>query len=298
MAWLVVVVMLGLAIVAVAIITQTSGRGPRKRGAERGQPYDLPETDQRVPLADQAGKPAQSTQTINEINPPPGAALHRPWQAVPSGEPARPADSGSADQTPAEHGQVLGRVVSTPDGEAILTTPPFALRESVFSKKNGRYAAALVRRLPPWIVVCPKVRLDTLLTPTSPDGRDAEDWRTWRHRVRVRCVDLLLCDRRTWRPLVAVILHREVATGTLAVKTIGGGQDRMVDEVLATAGLPLVRATGSLGQDWPAIRPYVEEAMLPSPPDAEGGPGNGKGWDASAAVTLLRMEEEQGWLLE
>jgi hypothetical protein len=191
-----------------------------------------------------------------------------------------------------------GRFVNTPDGEMLLTEPPFKLRDTVFSRRNGRYAQALLRRLPPWLMICPRVRLDSILTPTSPDGRDPNDWREWRRRVRVRCIDILVCDRRTWSPVLAIMIDRE-ATSTPSATTIGGGRDRIVDEVLNAVGLPLVRGSGVFKEDWPIIRPHVEQAMLPAPAESGEQPVEiGNAWDASAAVALLRMDDEEGWVLE
>ena len=48
----------------------------------------------------------------------------------------------------------------------------------------------------------------------------------------------------------------------------------MVDEVLGAIGVPLIRATGSLRDDWPAIRPYVEQAMLPTTEDGDREPSD------------------------
>ncbi|MGE4195664.1 MAG: DUF2726 domain-containing protein, partial [Phycisphaerales bacterium] len=136
-------------------------------------------------------------------------------------------------------------------------------------------------------------------SPTPPDGRDADDWRTWRRRVRLRSIDLVLCDRRTWQPLLAVLFERH--DHEVRANEIAGGKDRIVDEILSTVGLPFVRATGRFKDDWHVIRPYVEQAMLPSrmlddePDDDSLG---GTGWDASAVVNLLRADDEKGWMLE
>jgi hypothetical protein len=113
----------------------------------------------------------------------------------------------------------------------------------------------------------------------------------------VRSIDLLLVDHRTWEPLLAIVLERDHAP---VAGAIGGGKDRIIDEVLATIGLPLIRGTGSFKEDWPAIRPYVEQAMLPTGEDADHEPSilSGNTWDASAVVKLLRIDDERGGLLD
>ncbi len=288
-------VLMAIASVVVVVVTRTD---ERKR-QERRRRFELTDTGERIPLAPPLPEPTDQPAS-EEV-----AAFLASGPLVPVG----PGDNLAGTRTEiepdpeviplvpeAEGRSPLGRFVHTPDGEMLLTTPPFRLRETIMSRRNGRYTLALLRRLPPWLVISPKVRLDSILTPTTPDGRDPDDWRQWRHRVRVRAIDLLLCDRRTWQPVLAIMIdHQPHAKAT----AIAGGKDRIIDEVLASVGLPLVRGTGSFKDDWPVIRPYVEQATLASPlHQDEDALHGGQGWDASAAVTLLRMDDEQGWLLE
>lgn len=200
-----------------------------------------------------------------------------------------------------------GQIVRTPDGEAVITTPPFALRTQMLTTRLGRFINRLSGRLPAWMIACPRVRLDSLVTPTPPDGRDPDDWSQWRRRVRLRAVDVVICDRRSWRPILAITLQPvgrfgrgDSSNGRLAALAIGGGRDRMIDEVLAHVGLPLVVATGHMAEDWKLIAPYVEQAILRgvseeeivAADDARARP------DPDAAVNLLRMDADKGWLLE
>ncbi|GEM_PF-1188159 len=207
-------------------------------------------------------------------------------------------------------GPIGGKIVDTPDGEMVITTPPFVLRPQIFSKRVGRYFNRLTGRLPIWVVACPRVRLESLVTPTAPDGRDPDDWTQWRKRVRLRAIDIVICDRRSWKPLVAIMLEpapgrrfqqRGASIGTSTALLLGGGQDRMIDEVLAHVGLPLVRGSGDLAQDWALIEPYVNEAILPTLSDEQffdaTDAANAK-LDPEAAVNLLRMDADKGWMLE
>lgn len=133
----------------------------------------------------------------------------------------------------------------------------------------------------------------------------------------MRSIDILLCDRRDWKPLLAIMLERpaqltrrgvavggqslNAGTGTQLLGGPGGGVDRMVEEVLGHVGLPLIRASGVLDEDWPLIDPYVSEAILRSQSDEDVIRATdvlADRPDPDAAVTLLRMDAENGWLLE
>jgi len=144
------------------------------------------------------------------------------------------------------------RRVMTPNGPMELTSPPFTLRSSIMSSRERWYARAISVKLPSGFVICPKVRLDTLLTPLPPDDRPVEDWREWRQRVRVRAVDFVICRMPDWEPVVAVLID----TPDRSVNSMQ--TDRLLDETLAEVGLPFIRCSGSPRTDWPMIAPYVK----------------------------------------
>ncbi|HMN39917.1 MAG TPA: DUF2726 domain-containing protein [Phycisphaerales bacterium] len=260
-------------------------RGQQRRAVEeRRKRYALKETSERIPIATERAAPVLAP-PIEEIAP--------PVRVPASGPPTFPEREGE----PPRHTPVTGRMVNTPDGEMILTTPPFTLRESIFGHSVGRFVNALYRRVPAWVILCPRVRMDTLVVPTPPDGRDPHDWRDWRKRVRLRSLDLVLCDRRTWRPLVAVMFDNRPTNA----RALGGGRDRMTDEVLAQVGLPLLHLTGDFAADWPMIQPYVEQSILRHVSDEEAMEATmlrESPVDADSAATLLRLDSEKGWLLE
>lgn len=253
----------------------------RRSQDERRKRFSIPETTERVPLAPEKA-PESAPAPIEDLPLP---------------------DSRRSVHTPAPRSKVTGRIVNTPDGEMILTTPPFVLREAIFSQKIGRFVNGISRRSPAWIVVCPKVRLDTLITPTSPDGRDPADWREWRRRVRMRSVDLVIVDRRTWKPLLAVaFVHADIDARKIAGGAAGAnptGADRIIDEVLHHVGLPFLRLSGDFEQDWPVIKPYIEDTILPAISDDHAALADRPApVDGDSAVTLLRMDGQKGWLLE
>lgn len=144
------------------------------------------------------------------------------------------------------------RRVMTPNGPMDLTAPPFKLRHSIMSWRERAYARAITARMPSGYVLCPQLRLDSLLVPVKPGDRPADDWRTWRQRVRVRAIDFVVCRLPDWAPVLAI----EVDLGTSATTDTN---DRMTLETLAEVGLPLVRCSGSPEKDWPMIEPYVPE---------------------------------------
>ncbi len=146
------------------------------------------------------------------------------------------------------------RRVMTPNGPMDLTPPPFKLRGSIMSWRERAYARAITARMPSGYVLCPQLRLDTLLVPVKPGERAADDWRTWRQRVRVRAIDFVVCRLPDWAPVLAIEV--DLADKTTATSDT---KDKMTVETLAEVGLPLVRCSGSPEKDWPMIEPYVPE---------------------------------------
>jgi hypothetical protein len=290
---------LGLLIAAIAI----ARRPDAKKAEERRKRFVINETEQRLPLAgEKVPEPAPSQElfepvefTEGTIYTPRDKAVDRGWVDSQRGpeEMSAEAQLNNGSTKPG----VTGRVVRTAEGEAIITEPPFAARGPLFTYAQGRFVNLLVRRLPVWVIVMPRVRLDALCTPTKPDGRDVEDWREWRKRVRSRSVDLVLCDRRTWKPLLAIVFARQ---SMIAASKIGGGEDHILDEVLRHIHIPMVRLSGRFQEDWPIIKPYVEHTILPSSSDEAVLEASTRtaGMLPEAAVRLLKMDGEKGWLLE
>lgn len=271
-----------LAIIAALVAATVKSPIARRAEAQRRRRYELLDSAQRLPLAGTS----PSADSPQDEQPAELSLALRPGSLRDLATERSPAST----DTPG-----IGRLVMTPDGESILTHPPFALRPALFTRRIGRFVALLSRRLPAWVVCCPRVRLDTLVTPTPPDGRDPADWRQWRQRVRVRSVDLVLCDRRTWQPLLAILFE---PPGGTAITKVAGGRDRMIDEVLNAVGLPVVHASGRFAADWPMIRPYVDQAILPSLSDeslAAADPA--RRLDPEAAGSLLIESDDDDPLL-
>lgn len=309
----VVGVCVAIAVVIAAVVRPSLAQ--RTAEKERRRRFSIPETGERVPLVDGGGG-RTSDGSFQPTTAPEEAAGYHP-SAAQSWTVAPPAQAHPVVP-------LIGRLVATPDGESVMTTPPFKLRSSLFGARGSRYMNRLARRLPAWVVACPKVRLDSLVEPTSPTGWDARDWAQWRRRVRVRSIDILLCDRRGHVPLVAIVFSRAAISGDerepgIDARHMAGGEDRIIDEVLHTIGLPMVRVSGRFYSDWELIQPYVEQSILPSISEeqidqmhqrgetgagkaGEGGvvelDGTGGRVSSDAAVKLLRADGEKGWLLE
>lgn len=292
----------GLIIAAIAI----ARRPEAKRAEERRRRFVINETEDRLPLAeDKPAEPPPSQELFEPVdekftsNPytPRAKTVERGWVDAQSELDEQAAADAAAASNAATKPGVTGRVVHTAEGEAIITEPPFAARGPLFTFSQGRFVNLLVRRLPVWVIVMPRVRLDALCTPTKPDGRDVEDWREWRKRVRSRSVDLVLCDRRTWKPMLGIVFARQSA---VAATKVGGGEDHIVDEVLRQIGLPMVRLSGKFQEDWPLIKPYVEHTILPSTSEEAVLEASTRtaGLQPEAAVRLLKLDNEKGWLLE
>lgn len=269
--WVGAVVFLASAAVVVWWLTAPA-RERRKASDARRRRYVVKDNPERLAMADAGRTATGTTLALEEI---------------------RPAER-ARDLRGASGGEVRGRLVQTLDGERILTTPPFALKESVLGDRGAKYFAALSARVPAWVVVCPKVRLDAIVTPTNPAGLDAAEFAVWRRRARMRSVDYLLCDRRTFKPLLAVVVERAHKRGHVE---LGGGQDRIPDEVLRTVGLTLVRVSGDFAKDWGLIKPYVDQAILPSVSedaiDDAHAMGVGEHDEGAAAGELLKLLDEQ-----
>lgn len=258
---------LGLVLIAGVLLTaglyarRSAHRADEARAAWRRR-FTIPETSERLPIAEPRTPSDEPAHPIDPGAEPPafeptnetslrGVALDAPFDPVFDVWAARDASG------------VRGRIVDTPDGQLFLSEPPFLPKERLLDRAEAWIAREVKRRLPPGCVLCPKVRLESLVVPRSPEGRDVDDWRTWRRRVRMRCVDLLIVEKRSWRPVVAV----EVDPPTDLRRTTAGRPDRMIDEVLGAIGLPLVRVTpgvSTFDSAWELIEPHLARSPEPA----------------------------------
>jgi len=267
--WMLVVGGVAFAIGGLWVLASAMSKSRRKDAARRFSLLNLGSGDnaQRLPMRD--GWRATESSEIGGMraeaveNDPTNASLRRPLDWSPEEVDWLLADT--------QIGRGWGaRTVQTPDGPMVLTTPPFRLRKSIMNYRERAYARAVSVMLPSGYVMCPQVRLESILTPMHPDGRPVEDFRNWRRRVRMRTVDFVICRLPEWAPVVAVEIEKEKSAKAFA-------RDRMIDETLAEAGLPLIRCSGTPQEDWPMIKPYLKPVAPRHGAKAEGEAGDSAG---------------------
>ncbi len=263
-----VAILLLISLATGVILVLRDRREAEARRKARDERYKLEDTGKTIPLA--PARSADESHPLQEI-----AAYLTPDPSR-ADEPIGPVASEHVEE--AEE----AREVLTEDGPMRLTEPPFEAREGLVLGRRARFASALARRVPPWILLCPRVRLDALVRPTSPIGHDPVDWSRWRRRARVRAADFVLVDRRTWKPVLVLQVRKPTDARLRA-----GGRDRMIGEILEAAGIPYVEVACSMSEDWPRIRDHLNGAVL-EPPRAPQ-----SGWDSSAAANLLRLDDEE-----
>lgn len=173
------------------------------------------------------------------------------WQV----DASKQANDGAEGKDANEGSTPGARLVMTPDGPMLLTRAPFRLKRSVMSHRERQFARALAVKLPSGYVACPQVRLDGLVTPMNPRGWDARDWATWRRRVRMRAVDIVICRLPEWTPVVALDITPTEHDARSAPR------DGIAAEVCAEVGLPVVRCSRSPSEDWKLIEPYVRDEV-------------------------------------
>ncbi len=243
----------GSAVMAVWAVTSAMRAGKRGTAARVPGPIRLEDTNStRVPLREEV--------VVSKALPDIGLGGDDSgwWQL----ENKADAVGGESQQNPNEGTTPGARVVMTPDGPMLLTRAPFKLKRSVMTHRERQFARALAVKLPSGYVACPQVRLDGLVSPVNPRGWDARDWATWRRRVRMRAVDIVVCRLPEWTPVVAL----EITGADHDART--ASRDGIVAEVCAEIGLPVVRCSRTPSEDWKLIEPYVRgEVRADAGPD-------------------------------
>ncbi|MGD9691832.1 MAG: DUF2726 domain-containing protein [Phycisphaerales bacterium] len=231
----------GSAVAAVWAVTDAVRSGKRKKAQPLPGPIQIEDTmGARVPLREEPS----FARPLNDVG---SSGDDSGWWQV---------DNKSSGVSDPNEGTTPGaRVVMTPDGPMLLTRAPFRLKRSVMTHRERQFARALAVKLPSGYVACPQVRLDGLVSPVNPRGWDARDWATWRRRVRLRSVDIVICRLPEWTPVVAIEISPTEHDARAA------SRDGIVAEVCAEVGLPVVRCSRTPSEDWKLIEPYVRDEV-------------------------------------
>lgn len=233
----------GSAAAAVWAVASAMRAGRRSNAGPTSGPIRIDETGEfRVPIREAA--PARSATADVGVG-----GDDSGWWKIDENKPV----AGTGERNENEGSMPGARVVMTPDGPMLLTRAPFKLKRSVMTHRERQFARSLAVKLPSGYVACPQVRLDGLVSPVNPRGWDARDWATWRRRVRMRAVDIVVCRLPEWTPVVALditSMEHDARTAT---------QDGIVAEVCAEIGLPVVRCSRTPSEDWKLIEPYVRD---------------------------------------
>ena len=131
----------------------------------------------------------------------------------------------------------------------------YRLLPVLLSPAEARLAASLTARLPSGYHLLAKPRLADLLTPRAAPG--SRSW--WRafNRISAKHLDFVLCDA-AWRPVLALELDDRSHE-----RPDRRRRDRLVEQALARAGLPLLRLRPA--RSWPELPQLLHEALGRSP---------------------------------
>jgi len=137
--------------------------------------------------------------------------------------------------------------------------PKYGLRDSLLTRGEAPFYAALREAVGARFAIMTKVRLeDVLVVPQMERGDENARSKRWsaRNYVKSRHLDFLLCDPATLRPLLAIEL--DDASHQSEKARLG---DDVKNKALQSAGLPLLRVRASGRYSVEEVRGRVGEAM-------------------------------------
>jgi hypothetical protein len=108
---------------------------------------------------------------------------------------------------------------------------PYRLRDDFLSSAEASFFQVLKTMIGDRLVICPKVSLAELFFVPRGDA-----YQTFQNKIDRKRIDFLLCEPRTLKPVFAIELD-----DSSHVRPDRQGRDAFVEEVFATAQLPLVR---------------------------------------------------------
>jgi very-short-patch-repair endonuclease len=144
----------------------------------------------------------------------------------------------------------LGRPPSAPVESGARAEHAYKLRDDFLSPAEANLFRLLREVTADWALICPKVRLADLVYAPRQEHRQAAF-----NRVSRKHLDFVLCDAVTLRPAVAIELDDRSHE-----RPDRRERDAFVDDVLARAGLPLVRISVQRSYDSHALAAMLAEA--------------------------------------
>jgi hypothetical protein len=121
---------------------------------------------------------------------------------------------------------------------------PYRLRDDFLSSAEASFFRVLKTMLGDQLIICPKVSLAELFFVAG-----GEAYRAYQNKIDRKRIDFLLCDPKTLKPVLAIELD-----DASHERPDRQERDAFVEEVFATAQLPLVRV--------PAQRAYNTHELI------------------------------------
>ena len=128
-------------------------------------------------------------------------------------------------------------------------TLPYRLRQEFFSPAEAAFYRVLSEMVKDRLYICPKVPLQDLFFVTRPNENVH-----YFNKIYRKVVDFLLLQRDTLKPTLAIELDYPKQTGHRQ-------NDMFMDDLFATANLPLVHITVQPTYDIAALAAQFSEAM-------------------------------------
>ncbi len=152
----------------------------------------------------------------------------------------------------------VGTAPHAPDAPLAATPLPYRVRADFLSAAEAAFLHVLQQAVGEQFWLCPKVNLnDLFFVPRGPDEV------AFRNRIAKKHVDVVLCDRHTLRPQLAIELDDRSHERPDRV-----ARDVFVNEVFATAQLPLLRVPVQRTYNVQHLATLIEQA-LPQTPTVE-----------------------------
>lgn len=99
--------------------------------------------------------------------------------------------------------------------------------------------------------ICPKVRLSDIF-----DITDKNNWQSYFNRITMKHVDFLICESKSFKPVLAIELDDSSHNSAKVVK-----RDEFVNKVYENAGLPCLRVKANYSYTVNELREHFRELV-------------------------------------